>query len=79
MPGAGGSVDAPVSDGRTPTRPVPATDVKEIGVNGSPLPAVNCPAIVQSLNNAAQRPSLSVPPAIPIPVVYCTCTDSRCG
>ena len=38
-----------VSEGRTPTVPVPGTATNAIGVKGNPLPAVSWLVIVQSL------------------------------
>ena len=44
-----GTAGVPVSEGRTPTVPVPGTATKTSGVTGSPLPLLSCAVIVQSL------------------------------
>jgi hypothetical protein len=36
------------------------------------------PLTVQSFMSAPFRPSVSVPPLIPIPVEYCNCIDRLC-
>src|SRR6185436_15481850 len=72
-----GAVEAPVSIGRTPTTPDPATVRNDTGVTGSPLPDVSWAAIVQFLKSVPLTPSTSVPPVRPMPVVYCTCAARR--
>ena len=60
-----------------PVTPVPLTDVRYTGVSGRPLPALSAAVTVQPFNNVPFKPSSSVPPPTPTPVVYWNCAVTR--
>src|SRR5215469_1587393 len=61
-----------------PVIPVPGTAARYTGVWGRPVPAFTCANTVHSLNARPRQPLNSDPPPLPMPVVYCRITFSRC-
>src|SRR5262245_27096164 len=73
-----GSFGTPVTSGRSePATPVPPIGAKYTGVNGRPLPVLRLAVKVQSFSSDPFQPSISVPPAIPTPLVYSTDAVTR--